>query len=213
MAWDCIPLEDFKNEVSNIPYITRFENLKSYVDGNGVHLIPADIVYSFDAAMEICQKYYDAGEEGAILKDKNMVWSSKRAKNAIKLKLELDCDLEVIGYQEGTGKLEGLMGALLCQSRDNILKVSVGGGYSFKQRAQIAANYHNKDVSYITIKDGIETVNIAKPTGEAVIGQILATLYNVKIECDGQWSLFLPRALNGDFRLDKSVADSFGEIK
>lgn len=213
-AWDVIPLEDFKNEICNIPYVDRLESLLHMVDGDKVRLIPSETVYSIEDAMKIYNRYYEVlKKEGAILKDQDAIWNSKRSKQQVKLKAELDCDLVIVGYQGGEGALEGLMGALLCESSDGKVKVNVGGGFSLKQRAQIASNFKGKSVEYITTKDGIETSNVITPNGEQVIGSIIAVIYNEKISCDGEYSLFLPRAADGNFRVDKSIADSFEEIK
>jgi DNA ligase-1 len=44
--------------------------------------------------------------------------------------------LEVIGFEEGTGKNAGKLGALVCEGVDNgkTIKVNVGSGFSDEQR-------------------------------------------------------------------------------
>lgn len=213
MAWDIVPLDDFKKESCQIKYIDRFNDLKdNYIDNDGLHLTPTKLVHSLEEAMEIYSQYREMGLEGTILKDLDALWENARSKKQIKLKAEIDSDLKVVGYQEGRDRFEGLMGALICESAEGKVNVSVGGGWSTDTRAQIAADYHNKDIEYYMVVDCISTLKIAKPSGSPVIGRILTVLHNGIISQGEGFSLYLPRAKDGFLREDKDVADTFEEI-
>ena len=75
--------------------------------------------------------------------------------------------------------------AILCESADGVVKVSVGSGFTDEQR---------------------------KTLGEEIIDKIAAIKYNMRIKNkSGEESLFLPIVL--EIRDDKEVADSDGDIK
>jgi hypothetical protein len=78
-----------------------------------------------------------------------------------------------------------MLGAVLCESADGIVKTSVGSGFSDDQR---------------------------KTLGPEIIGKVMAIKYNMRIRNkQGEESLFLPIVL--EIREDKTVADSSQDIK
>jgi ATP-dependent DNA ligase len=138
-----------------------------------------------EAANEVFQKLLADGHEGIILKDKSGKWEDKRTKSQIKFKGELECDLKIVALQEGTGKYENMLGAIICESADGVVKVSVGSGFNDAQRQSI---------------------------GNAEIGKIVAVKYNARItNKQGEQSLFLPIFV--EVRYDKEVADASKDIK
>jgi len=153
------------------------------------HLV--DIVWTKEVntqleAQNIFEKFLAEGQEGTILKSKTNIWEDKRSKEQIKFKGELECDLVVVGWEEGTGKNKGRLGALVCESSDGLIQVNVGSGYSDEQREE----YTKK-----------------------VIGKIVTVKYNARIKDrgDGVERLFLPTFI--EMREDKDLADSSKKIK
>jgi ATP-dependent DNA ligase len=184
--WDIIPYENFMAGVSNHAYQTRFGVLESLPLGGRIRLVENKIVKSFDDARTLFESYLAEGQEGIILKDLSGIWEDKRVKTQVKFKAELDCDLRIVGIQPGTGKYEGLVGALLCESEDGIIKVDVGSGLSDDDR---------KDF-----------------TNTSPIGKIATVLYNARIKNkQGEESLFLPRLV--EIREDKNIADLSEKIR
>jgi ATP-dependent DNA ligase len=92
----------------------------------------------------------------------------------------------VVGWEEGTGKNKGRLGALVCESSDGLIQVNVGSGYSDEQREEYT---------------------------KAVIGKILTVKYNARIKDRGEnvERLFLPIFI--EMREDKNEADPIGKIK
>jgi len=127
------------------------------------------------------------GEEGSLLKSFDHAWEDKRSYGLLKMKAIKDADLEVVDWQEGTGKYEGMLGALVCQSSDGKVEVSIGSGFSDEQRKQY--------------------------TREATVGRIIEIIYNERITSRDRESdsLFLPRFV--ELREDKTEANSSKEIK
>ena len=186
--WDVISLADFKAGQSNRVYDFRFNWLKNQIYSSKIHVVEYSMVQNLEEARAKFMEYFSAGFEGIILKDTTAIWENKRSKSLIKFKGELECDLKVVGWEEGTGKNVGKLGALVCESADGIIKVNVGSGFNDEDRGSIKA--------------------------ENVIGKIVAVKYNARIKNKSEGateSLFLPIFL--EIREDKTQADSTGSIK
>jgi ATP-dependent DNA ligase len=185
--WDMIPYEEFMRGVWKVAYSTRWNNLLSRSNEKlkKIHFVDTTTVLSYDEARVIFEDFLDRGYEGIILKDSMGIWENKRSKTQIKFKGENECDLRIVGVKEGTGKYEGMIGALECESECGVLKVSVGSGFNDEQRK-------------------------ARP--EDLMNKIAALKYNMKIKNkQGEESLFLPILL--EIREDKTTADYIGDIK
>lgn len=188
--WDMILYEDFIAGKSNIAYKFRWANVKNLVSelpvGKRIHTVYSVEVDTKEKANEVFSQLYAEGHEGIILKDMNGPWENKRSKNQIKYKGELECDLKIVGIQEGRGKYEGMLGAILCESEDGIVKVSVGSGFTDSMRSLLLDN--------------------------SIIGKIASVKYNQRIvNSNGECSLFLPVLI--EIREDKTEADFNGDIK
>jgi DNA ligase-1 len=149
-----------------------------------VSLVDSWLVETYDEAKTLFEGLLADGQEGIILKDMSGIWEDKRSKTQIKMKGELECDLKIVGIQEGTGKYAGKLGAYLGESSDGIVKVAVGSGFKDDQRV----------------------------LDDSVIGKIMAVKYNTCIvNKQGEHSLFLP--IFAEVREDKTEADSSESIK
>jgi ATP-dependent DNA ligase len=187
IVWDVIPYMYFVDSYCPTPYKDRFAKFKWGIDfPNKIQLVQSTIVENIEEARAKFEEYYNAGQEGIILKDMSSPWEDKRAKHQIKFKGELECDLKVVGYEEGTGKYVGKLGALVCESDDGIIKVKVGSGFNDEDREKIKE--------------------------QDVLGKVVAVKYNARIRSKHQdESLFLPIFL--EIREDKNQADPSGSIK
>jgi len=190
-VWDVIPYILFQDGHCGTPYSTRYATLKSLVEkqpskNKKIWLVATDIVNTFEEAQSIFEDYLERGLEGIILKDGSGPWEDKRAKHQIKFKGELECDLKIVAVEEGKGKAEGMLGAILCESSDGVVKVSVGSGFTDAHRK----NYWK----------------------ENLVDRIVAVKYNSRIKNKaGEDSLFLPVFV--ELRDDKDEADSSKDIK
>ena len=189
-VWDVIPYDDFVKGICDVPYETRWSSLEKLVAGQSskdkrIWPVFHKEVNTLDEANDIFQELLADGHEGIILKDKKSIWENKRSKGQIKFKGEEECDLKVVGIQPGTGKYEGMIGAILCESADGVLKVDVGSGFKDIDRKKDHSEY---------------------------VGKIVAVKYNMRIKNkQGEESLFLPVFI--EIREDKDIADAIGDIK
>jgi len=190
--WDVIPLLYFRQGKCNVDYETRLATVVVAIDhlgGNLKHLVSVvetTIANDLANAQKLFETYHAAGQEGIILKTRDGIWEDKRAKHQIKFKGELECDLLCVGWEEGTGKNKGKLGALVLTSSDGKINVSVGTGLTDQMRSTL--------------------------TSKMVEGKIVTVKYNARINNKkGEDSLFLPVFL--EIREDKTTADSSKKVK
>ena len=190
-VWDVITREAFVAEKDTRPYSERFELVKNAVakaNAPKVELIETREVANLAEAEEHFSEMLLSGEEGTILKNKDHVWEDRRSPGLVKMKSEKDCDLEVIGYNPGKGKFEGMVGSIICTSADRLVEVSISG-LSDALRKEITDN------------------------AASWIGRIVEVRYNERISDKSRSdvdSLFLPRFV--ELREDKSEANKSAEI-
>ena len=190
-VWDLIPYVQFIDGYCQTPYSKRFSTLEAIVNKQSsknkkIWAVTSTIVQTLEEAQGIFQEYLSLGYEGIILKDGSGVWEDKRSKTQIKFKGELECDLKIVAVEEGSGKAVGMLGAIVCESADGIVKVNVGSGFNDAQRKQYWK--------------------------ENLVDKIVAVKYNSRIKNKvGEESLFLPVFI--ELRDDKDVADNSKVIK
>jgi DNA ligase-1 len=154
--FDIIPLDDFVAGRCDIPQNKRHEVLSSMTGlfqekcGTSVYILPKllvdlDTVEGKQALREFNDETLKAGLEGIMIKDISAPYEAKRSFAWMKAKPFITLDIEVIGYEEGTGKNAGRLGNLLCNgfSEDKMIVVSVGSGFSDAQRTEF---WQNRDL-------------------------------------------------------------------
>jgi hypothetical protein len=191
VLWDVIPYESFFKGKNIERYDKRFESLQKAIESvqsPRVTLVDNHPVKNMDQVQVLYKEYLASGQEGGILKDVSAPWEDGRSRRQIKLKAELEADLLCVGFEKGTGKNANRLGALVLESKDGIIKVSVGSGFTDLDRDTF--------------------------TEENTVGKIVTVKYNTRIKDSktGQESLFLPIYI--ELRtMDKDEADSSKDIK
>ena len=83
---------------------------------------------------DIMRRFADAsvaqGYEGIMIKDLEAPYECKRSSFWMKWKPTITVDLNIVGFEEGTGRNQGRLGALICEGEDNgrVIHVNVGSG-------------------------------------------------------------------------------------
>ena len=74
--------------------------------------------------------------EGIMIKDPDAVYECKRTTAWLKLKPFIEVSLAVVDLEEGTGRNEGRLGAIICEGEDDgrSIRVNVGSGFSDSDR-------------------------------------------------------------------------------
>jgi DNA ligase-1 len=147
MLFDMIPLSEFKEGKSTLGQRRRSNLLRSFKPtfdkcGN-IDVIPQTEVDLDGMVGEVQFRAYnkeaiEAGYEGIMIKDPNAMYECKRSVSWLKQKPFIEVSLTVTAVEEGTGKNEGRLGALICEGEDDgkVIHVNVGSGFTDEQRSE-----------------------------------------------------------------------------
>lgn len=80
---------------------------------------------------QINEEAVAGGYEGIMIKDPNAVYECKRSVAWLKLKPFIEVSLEVVDVEEGTGRNQGRLGALVCSGEDDGRRITVNCGSGF----------------------------------------------------------------------------------
>jgi DNA ligase-1 len=147
MAFDILPLSEFQNGKSVLGQKRRsnlLRSMKATLDKVGsIDIIPQQEVDlgSYVGELEFKQYNLDAinaGFEGIMIKDLDAIYECKRSASWLKMKPFIEVSLEVTDVEEGTGKNEGRLGALVCSGVDDgkAIVVNCGSGFSDADRTE-----------------------------------------------------------------------------
>jgi len=81
---------------------------------------------------QVLDEVESTGAEGLVVRDPNALYVGKRSSFSLKVKSFTDDECKVIGYKEGKGKFQGLMGSLICEWKGKT--INIGSGFSKKER-------------------------------------------------------------------------------
>lgn len=195
-VWDTITVNEYFDKKSKTPYYVRLNNAEKLIalsDAKMVRLIESKPVKTYGEAMEHFQEVLatevdGVPQEGTILKAIDGEWKDGKPTWQIKLKIEMNVDLKIVGFNYGTKgtKNENVISSLVCESSDGLL-VTQPQGLKESDMKFITANQNNLLGSIIEVK--------------------CSGLSN---DVTGSYSLMYP-AFKG-FRDDKNVADSLNDI-
>jgi DNA ligase-1 len=147
MLFDMIPLSEFKEGKSTLGQRRRSNLLRSFKPtfdkcGN-IDVITQTEVDLDGMVGEVQFRAYnkeaiEAGYEGIMIKDPNAMYECKRSASWLKQKPFIEVSLTVTAVEEGTGKNEGRLGALICEGEDDgkVIHVNVGSGFTDDQRTE-----------------------------------------------------------------------------
>ena len=144
-VFDIIGLDDFRRGYWNAQLYKRImilEGMRPVIDTmDNVELLPhimvdLDTAAGKDQFNRYCKDMVNDGFEGVMIKDLDAPYECKRNTFWMKYKPVITVDLEVIGVEEGTGRNEGRLGALVCAGQDDgkDITVNVGSGFSDDDR-------------------------------------------------------------------------------
>jgi len=144
--FDFIPLADFLKGSWNTPQTTRSNLVKYWVLENAdllAHVqacawedVDLSTTKGEERFIELNKAAVNGGYEGVMIKDVNAPYTCKRSHAWLKAKPFIEVTLEVVDVEEGTGRNEGRLGAIVCEGVDDgrEVKVNVGSGFSDSNR-------------------------------------------------------------------------------
>ena len=147
-CFDMITLEEFQQGGSLRPQHQRSQELDSWIEKHAPELphvatltwedVDLDTDQGQATLKQINKQAIDGGYEGIMIKDPNAGYECKRSHSWLKMKPFIEVSLEVKDVEEGTGRNEGRLGALVCSGVDDgkQIMVNVGSGFSDDQRIE-----------------------------------------------------------------------------
>ncbi|MDX1532755.1 MAG: hypothetical protein R3230_00955 [Nitrosopumilaceae archaeon] len=197
VLWDMVEYEDFKDGAASTPYKDRFHALKRFcgrvsTQTKQIRLIDSRVVNSIDEVIEHFKENATNGLEGTVIKNMNMQWKNGTSRDQVKIKIVFDCDLRIVGFNQGKekGKYVEKLGSLQVKSSDGMVEFNVGTGFSDEQRAEIWENRVSYLKKIVTVKGNDIVESDLKPD---------------------KYAIFLSRYVK--VRDDKNQPDSYERIK
>ena len=142
LVFDGMPLSDWKTQQSSLTYLQRRQMLDCMTgfyndDLTYFELLP--ILYlgsDTSKILELLESEIARGQEGVMINICDAPYEFGRTWNLMKVKKMNTVDLEIVGFEEGSGRLAGTLGAIHVRYKDgNIVKV--GSGFSDELRRLI----------------------------------------------------------------------------
>ena len=145
--FDFIPLEDFlkggwdKTQTTRSNYVKYWvlenQDLLEHVTACEWEDVDLDTTEGQERFVELNKQAVDGGYEGVMIKDVDAPYECKRTHAWLKAKPFIEVTLEVVDVEEGTGRNEGRLGAVVCSGNDDgkDIRVNVGSGFTDDNRS------------------------------------------------------------------------------
>jgi DNA ligase-1 len=168
--FDFLPLEAWDRRQSTWQYVQRLSILHGQTYGPNVIVADQLRLDNAEQVEDMYQDHIERGYEGLILRSETDQYLWSRTTKLIKKKATNEVELCCVGIEEGKGKYEGMIGALVCQGkvRGKMVRVKLGSGLSDYDRSRDPSEF---------------------------VGHKVDALYNDIVQAKGatDYSLFLPR--------------------
>jgi DNA ligase-1 len=139
--FDVIPLADFERGFWNAQQHKRtlmLEINQAEIEAeSNLRIMPGmnvdlDTAEGHDVMQRFAEDAVTQGFEGIMIKDVGAPYECKRSSFWMKWKPVMTVDLNIVGFEEGTGRNLGRLGAIICEGTDNdrLIRVNVGSGLS-----------------------------------------------------------------------------------
>ena len=183
--FDVLTLKEFMQGESELGCWDRHQQLQDLLadakaDSNMFVVDKVECDFDTEQGQKTFKEYnamaIEKGFEGIMIKDRHAPYECKRSHYMLKAKPFIEVSLEVVATEEGTGRNEGKLGALICEGTDDgkFIKVNVGSGLTDGNRDEF---WDSKD----------------KLIGQIV--EVRADAITKNQDAENEWSLRFPRFL------------------
>ena len=167
--FDMIPLDKFLEGKYEVEQSKRSQYVWHWVEANkdALEHVQAldweDVDLSSpegqDRFVELNKAAVDGGYEGVMIKDQKAVYECKRSHAWLKAKPFIEVTLKVVAVEEGTGRNEGRLGAIIVEGEDDgyTYHLNCGSGFTDDQRDQFWTNRDNVVGSLVEIRADART--------------------------------------------------------
>lgn len=140
--FDMIPINEFKAGKSKATYRKRKEELSFIIEKlNSPYIKIVPNLYvgkDLDVIPKLLEEMNRKSKEGLMLNISDGKYQCKRTDVLLKIKSMNTMDCRIIGFEEGTGKYEGVLGALILDYKGYELRC--GSGFTDEERKEIWDN-------------------------------------------------------------------------
>ena len=152
--FDFIPLDSFlegswdKTQTNRSNYVKYWvlenEDILEHVQACAWEDVDLSTTKGEERFVELNKAAVDGGYEGVMIKDIDAPYTCKRSHAWLKAKPFIEVTLEVVDVEEGTGRNEGRLGAIVCEGIDSgkNISVNVGSGFTDVHRVDY---WNNRD--------------------------------------------------------------------
>ena len=136
IAWKKVAFWIFDLPLKAVEFEKRVQEMEKIVSKTNSPYLKVIEQFSLTSNEELMKKFDEViakKGEGLMLHKKSAFYKKGRSNDLLKLKQYLDAEATVLGYKEGKGKYQGLVGSLKVQN-DNGIVFFVGSGLSDEQR-------------------------------------------------------------------------------
>lgn len=160
--FDTCEIKEFENGYCSAPCIERkkvIQELEEQMKPDWWKSVPILYYGKYDKniVQQELNKQIALEHEGVMVNIANAPYEARRTKNILKVKAMQDCDLKIIGFEEGTGKNKGTLGAIIVDYKG--FEVRVGSGFTDQDREYFWANQNELLGRVITVQYFEETTN------------------------------------------------------
>ena len=167
--FDMCPLADFQKGKWDKTQSFRSQAVKAWVNENNNVLkhvqtldwedVDLDTQEGQDRFVELNKAAVDGGYEGVMIKDPNAPYECKRTHSWLKAKPFIEVTLKVVAVEEGTGRNEGRLGAVIVEGEDDGYNyhLNCGSGFTDSQRDQFWTDRDNLIGSLVEIRADAKT--------------------------------------------------------
>jgi DNA ligase 1 len=150
--FDCVPLDEFQKGVWNKPqnvrsqlvvhWVTKHQSFLKHVQALEWEDVDLSTTEGEQRFVQLNKAAVDGGYEGVMIKDVDAPYECKRSHAWLKAKPFIEVTLSVTAVEEGTGRNEGRLGALVCSGEDDgkDIRVNVGSGFTDDNRSTFWAS-------------------------------------------------------------------------
>jgi len=120
-VWDTITIDEYFDQKSTTPYHERIVNYSTALydlKPTMISSVAMHDVANYEEAIVRFQEALADGQEGTILKAVDGGWKDGKPNWQIKMKLEMDVDLRITGFNYGTGKNINVISSVNAESSD-----------------------------------------------------------------------------------------------
>ena len=168
--FDILPLDDFGRGYWNKSLRGRLEILDNAREKLNNHPnltitygieVDLDTAAGHDAMRRYANDAVNEGFEGIMIKALEAPYECKRSSFWMKWKPVITVDLTIVGFEEGTGRNAGRLGAIICEGDDDgrKIRVNVGSGLSDSNRDEYWTNRDSLHGNLVEVEADAVTQN------------------------------------------------------